>query len=142
MAKQNISVTVDSVVFSERDGQDRILLIKRKNDPYKGEWAIPGGFLEDDEQPEAGALRELEEETGLKLQNLKQIRAFGKPDRDPRGRTISIAFFGEAGSEAEIKGNDDAAEAKWIAVTELPELAFDHSEIVKAAIELRNSEVR
>ena len=142
MARQNISVTVDSVIFCDSGGEEKILFIKRKKDPYKGKWAIPGGFLEDDEPPETGALRELEEETRLRLQSLKQIRAFGKPDRDPRGRTISIAFFGESASEAEVKGSDDAAEAKWIAVKELPELAFDHSEIVKAAIELRKSEKR
>ena len=140
MSKQNISVTVDSVIFSKDQGNEKVLLVKRKNEPYKGRWAVPGGFLEDDETPEAGALRELEEETGLQLHNLKQIMAFGKPDRDPRGRTISIAFFGEAASEAEIKGSDDAAEAKWTDLNDLPDLAFDHSEIILAAIKLRNQE--
>lgn len=133
MSKQNISVTTDSVIFFSGEGETKVLLVKRKKDPYKGKWALPGGFLEEDEPLEEGAKRELEEETGLKVKRLKQLRTFGTPGRDPRGRTISIVFFGEITSEESVKGNDDAEEAKWFHLDELPQLAFDHSEVMKVA---------
>lgn len=133
MPEQNISVTADSVIFFSNDGKPKVLLVKRKKDPYKGQWALPGGFLEDDEPLENGAIRELEEETGLKVGNLKQLRTFGTPGRDPRGRTISITFYGEIASEEKVKGNDDAEEADWFSIEKLPELAFDHSEIMEVA---------
>ena len=113
MPKQDVSVSTDCVIFSRSKDGDKILLVKRKNDPYGGKWALPGGFLEEKEPLETGAARELEEETGVKVNDLYQIRAFGKPDRDPRGRTISIAFFGEVPEYTKPEGNDDAAEAEW-----------------------------
>lgn len=131
MARQNISVTTDCVIFFRNDQESKVLLVKRKKDPFKDKWALPGGFLEDEEPLKHGAKRELEEETGLKIPNLKQLHTFGTPGRDPRGRTISITFWGEVDSEEKVKGNDDAAEAGWFNLNDLPELAFDHSEILK-----------
>lgn len=131
--KQNISVTADSVVFKEEEDDFQVLLIKRKNDPYKDFWALPGGFLEEDESLETGALRELKEETGLELKAMEQIGAFGDPGRDPRGRTISIAFLGRIKNPGQVKGGDDASEAKWFKLNEIPKLAFDHSKILQAA---------
>ena len=140
MSKQNISVSTDCVVINESGGKEKVLLIKRRNDPYKESWAIPGGFLNDDEPLEAGASRELKEETGLRLDHLHQLKAFGKPDRDPRGRTISIAFYGLATSEEKVTGADDAAEARWFDVNQLPDLGFDHSEIVAYALRIYRAE--
>lgn len=136
MGKQNISVSVDNVI-TYRESKSRsvqILLIKRKNDPYKDYWSLPGGFLEDKEPLEEGAKRELEEETGLKIASLEQLKAFGAPDRDPRGRTISIAFLGETSKKEEVSGKDDAKEAKWFDSETLPELGFDHDEIIATAL--------
>ena len=133
MRKQDIAVTVDAVIISKGE-QPKILLVQRGNDPYKGDWALPGGFLEEDETLEEGAKRELEEETGLLIKTIKQIGAFGNPGRDPRGRTISIAFLGTVESPVEVKGDDDAAEAKWFKLSQLPELAFDHQRIIETAL--------
>lgn len=135
MAKQNIALTADSVVFYTEKDRVKILLVQRKNDPYKDFWALPGGFLEDEEPLEAGAKRELEEETGLEVGKCEQIRAFGIPDRDPRGRTVSIGFWTEVNSEEEVKGADDAADARWFDMTDLPKLAFDHKLIVEEAFD-------
>lgn len=130
--KQNILVTTDSVIFKEDNGIYKVLLVLRKNDPFKDQWALPGGFLEEDESLKAGALRELKEETGLEMGNLEQIGAFGAPGRDPRGRTISIAFVGKSEDSGQVNGGDDAKEAKWFRLSQLPQLAFDHSKILEA----------
>lgn len=135
MARQNISITTDSVIFFNSNNQLKVLLVKRKKNPFKDQWALPGGFLEDEEPLEIGAKRELSEETGLKVENLKQLKAFGTPGRDPRGRTISIPFWGEVTSQEKVEGSDDAADARWFSFDDLPELAFDHSEILKLAWE-------
>ena len=135
MARQNISVTTDCVIFFRNKQDSKVLLVRRKKDPFKDKWALPGGFLEDEESLEDGAKRELEEETGLKIKKLKQLHTFGAPGRDPRGRTISITFLGEVTSEEKVEGNDDAAEADWFSINDLPELAFDHSEILQVARE-------
>ena len=111
-----------------------ILLVKRKSDPYKGLWALPGGFVEDNEALEEGAKRELEEETGLMVEELHQIGAFGAPGRDPRGRTVTIAYWATITSRVKVKGSDDAEEADWFSVSKLPALAFDHREIIKEAL--------
>lgn len=131
MRNQNIVVTVDSVIFKEVQNGYELLLIRRKNEPFKNEWSLPGGFLEMDEDLETGALRELKEETGLSMQKLQQIGAFGALGRDPRGRTISVAFAGKINNSGEVQGRDDAEEAKWFSLDDLPELAFDHAEIIK-----------
>lgn len=140
MAKQNISVTTDCVIFSSDGNTRKVLLIQRKSDPFKGQWALPGGFLEDDEPLEEGARRELQEETGLKVEKLKQLKAFGAPGRDPRGRTISIVFYGQVSAEEKVEGSDDAAEARWFGLKELPQLAFDHSKILEVAMDAYFSE--
>lgn len=129
------AVTCDCVVITTED-EPRVLLIERGNAPYKGCWAIPGGFLEMDETTEQCALRELEEETGLKLVNLKQIGAYSKVDRDPRGRTISVAYLAIVDHPLEVSGQDDAAKAGWFPINALPPLAFDHAEIMADAIAL------
>lgn len=135
MAEQDIAVTVDSVVFCKVKNQFKVLLIQRKNDPYKEQWALPGGFVEEGEDLETAAKRELEEETGVKVESMEQVQAFGKPGRDPRGRTISIAFLSRIFCEEELKPSDDARDAKWFDVERLHEmdLAFDHDEIINVA---------
>lgn len=136
MIKQNIKVATDIAVFTHNRGALHLLLVQRKNDPYKGSWTLPGGFLKDEEDLEAGARRELEEETGLKVEVLHQLRAFGAPGRDPRGRNITIVHYTVlAGEPPAIKGSDDAADARWYPVDDLPQLGFDHPQIVAAALD-------
>jgi 8-oxo-dGTP diphosphatase len=127
------AVTVDVLIVS-REGKPRVLLIKRKHNPFAGTWAIPGGFVNMDETLEASARRELREETGIKVGRLEQLAAFGNPHRDPRGRTISIVFL-TRGSPARMspRAGDDAAECAWHDLARPPELAFDHAEILKRA---------
>ena len=127
------AVTTDCVVFRKEDGILKTLLIERGNEPYKGFWAFPGGFLNMDENAEQGALRELEEETGLKLEHIEEFGTFSTVDRDPRGRVISIAFYGIT-DQAEVKGGDDAAKAQWFPIDRIPPLAFDHDEILERAL--------
>ena len=138
-------VTVDAAVFGLfRDGA-RLLLIRRKHDPYKGCWAIPGGFIEMDEELEAAAARELAEETGLTGVRLEQMRTYGTVGRDPRGRLITVVFMGivEEKQAAEVKAGDDAAEAEWFAIDALPrEMAFDHDEITRFAIQRFRTEYK
>lgn len=136
MRNQNIAVTVDSVIFKEVQNGYEVLLIRRKNEPFKNQWSLPGGFLEKGEDLETGALRELKEETGLSMQKLQQVGAFGALERDPRGRTISIAFTGKINNPIEVKGGDDAEDAQWFPLDDLSELAFDHAEIISAATTL------
>lgn len=136
MGRQDIGITVDAVIFVREEKDLRLLLIKRNNDPFKGKWALPGGFLEEDEPLVDGARRELLEETGLRPKDLWQIKAFGAPERDPRGRIISIAFLGIMDAAVEVNGGDDAGEAKWFPLSNLPELAFDHNEIIAAGQEM------
>lgn len=125
------SVTTDILVFSIRDAVLQVLLIDRKFDPYKGAWAIPGGFVQMDEDLTEGALRELEEETGLSGIPIRQLGAYGAPGRDPRGRVITIAFIALVPStELIAKGGSDAQDARWFPVDELPPLAFDHAQIL------------
>ena len=127
------AVTTDCVVFGV-DGQKlKILLIERGNEPYKGCWAFPGGFLDMDENAPQGALRELEEETGLKLEHVKEFGTFSDVNRDPRERVISIAFYALT-EIMNVKGCDDAAKAQWFAVDDLPGLAFDHDEMIRRAL--------
>jgi len=132
--KQNIALTVDAVVFTKENNVFYILLIKRKNDPFKDKWALPGGFLEEGEELEEGCTRELQEETGLQLEGLQQVGIYDAVNRDPRGRTISVAFAKIIPKKINVEGNDDAAEATWVEVKQLKELAFDHSRIIQAAI--------
>ncbi|SDS52820.1 8-oxo-dGTP diphosphatase [Gillisia sp. Hel1_33_143] len=134
MRPQNIAITVDTVIFYKIDKALKLLLIQRKNSPFKEKWALPGGFLEEGETLVNAAARELEEETGLTNVNLIQMEAYGAIGRDPRGRTISIAFMGLLDKEEIVAGADDAMNAKWFDIRNLPELAFDHAEILDAAL--------
>lgn len=130
------SVTVDIVLLMDSTPNPQVLLIRRKNPPFKNMWALPGGFLELDESLKESALRELHEETGMSNIHLTQIGAYGKPDRDPRGRVITIAYMGIVKSEQqETVAGSDAAEAAWFSITDLPLLAFDHREIIEKALE-------
>lgn len=131
--EQEIAVTVDIVAFCNANNRINVLLVKRKNDPFKEQWALPGGFVDKDENLEDAAKREFAEETGIKVKTIEQVRAFGTPGRDPRGRTISIAFLSWLDCEENPVAGDDAAETKWFTLDELPDLAFDHAEIIKAA---------
>ncbi len=133
---QEIKVAVDAVVFSfKRDVGVRVLLIKRKAEPFIHRWVLPGGFVENDESLERAVRRELLEETHLKINYLEQFFTFGRPERDPRGRVISVAFFGLVKpGRTYVSGNDDAEEADWYPADNLPDLAFDHLRIVETAI--------
>lgn len=129
-------VTVDATVFTFVDGGPRLLLVRRKHEPFKDRWALPGGFIEIEEDLPEAAARELAEETGLRDIPLEQLGAFGRPDRDPRGRTITIAYFGIARKDwDQVKAADDAADARWFDIELLPSMAFDHDEIARCAID-------
>lgn len=129
------SVTVDVILFY-RDGERiDVLLIKRGRAPFKGAWAFPGGFVEQDESLERAAARELKEETGLEGMQLEQLGAFGDPGRDPRGHTVSIAFVALLESRADGIGADDADEAQWHSAKRPPRLAFDHKKILRRALD-------
>ncbi len=129
------AVTVDVVIVT-RDRPRRVLLIRRKHEPFAGRWALPSGFVDMDEDLDAAARRELQEETGVRATRLEQLYTFGAPDRDPRGRTISVAFLAlvEAAKLAP-KAADDAAEVGWHSLTRPPQLAFDHALILARARE-------
>jgi len=127
------SVTADCVVIT-REAEPKVLLIQRANDLFKGCWAFPGGFMEMDETIEQCAIRELKEETGLEVAGVKQIGCYSKVDRDPRGRTLTIAYLVVVDNPKEVTGLDDAAKAEWFQLSALPKLAFDHDEILKDAL--------
>ncbi|NTW25262.1 MAG: NUDIX hydrolase [Lentimicrobium sp.] len=129
------AVTVDSLIFRNAGNEPEVLLIKRGNPPFEGMWAAPGGFIEMDETPEAAAARELAEETGIEGVELWQYHTYGDVYRDPRHRTISVAYAGFLHDAAKIaKGGDDAAEAGWFNINKLPSLAFDHDLVVADAV--------
>lgn len=128
------AVTSDCIVFNFEGDVISVLLIKRKNEPYKDCWAFPGGFINIDESAENAAVRELKEETGLDVAKIEQLKAYSNPERDPRERVITIAFIAESKIK-EVKGSDDAKEAKWFDISNLPPLAFDHEQILKDAID-------
>ena len=130
------SVTADCVVITKED-TPQVLLIQRGFEPFKGCWALPGGLMNMDETTEQCAIRELEEETGLKISDVRQIGAFSKIDRDPRGRTITVAYLAIVDAPLEVKGLDDAAKAQWFLLSALPPLAFDHADILREAIKHR-----
>lgn len=126
------SVTVDVVLLSDVIQNPQVLLIRRKNPPFKDYWAIPGGFLDMSETLADSARRELYEETGISDVQLTQIGAFGHPDRDPRGRVITIAFVGIVSSvQQKAVAGSDAAAVAWFSTSDLPQLAFDHEQIIQ-----------
>lgn len=128
------AVTVDVVIFTIRDRQLKLLLVKRAGEPYRGQWALPGGFVRLEEGLDEGASRELEEETGVSGVFLEQLYTFGKPGRDPRERVITVAYYALVPSDKlQIRAATDAEAVGWFGMDELPELAFDHAEIVAMA---------
>lgn len=130
-------VAADAAVFSFLGENVQLLLVKRRNEPFRGQWALPGGFVDIDEELEDAVARELEEETGLTGIRLEQSHTFGKCGRDPRGRVITVTFMGILTEGAiKVAAGDDAAEAEWFDITKLPkDLAFDHNEVTKFVIE-------
>ncbi len=135
MGLPNIRVSVDAVVFGydSKEGLS-VLLIKRKVAPFKGEWALPGGLVKEDESLETAVHRELEEETGITVNYLEQLYTFGTPGRDPRNRVVTVAYYGLVRqSEFDVYAATDAADAKWFHIDDTPKLAFDHEQILAAA---------
>lgn len=130
------AVTVDIVIFTIRDRKLKLLLVRRAGEPYRGQWALPGGFVQLQESLEEGARRELEEETGVAGVFLEQLYTFGAPDRDPRERVITVAYYALIPSDKiQIRAATDAEAVGWFGMDELPVLAFDHAGIVKMAHE-------
>lgn len=129
-------VTVDIFILRlhQESSQVQILLVKRRNDPGQGMWAIPGGFVNLDESLEAAARRELGEETHLEGLPMLQLQAFGDPGRDPRYRVVSIAYFAFLRGDAPAQADDDAAEVGWFGLPEVPPLAFDHTALLTQVI--------
>jgi 8-oxo-dGTP diphosphatase len=126
-------VTVDIVLFTIRDRQLHLLLIRRLAKPFEHRYALPGGFVHEDESLDAAAIRELREETGVSKVYLEQLYSFGEPRRDPRGRVVTVAYYALAPHTEALHAGTDAADADWFPVTKLPALAFDHSKIVDYA---------
>ncbi|HTD42342.1 MAG TPA: NUDIX domain-containing protein [Mucilaginibacter sp.] len=136
-ALQNIKVAVDAVVFgyTSKEGLS-VLLIKRNIKPFKDSWALPGGLVGDHESLEDAIQRELKEETGININYLEQLYSFGKPERDPRNRVISVTYYGLVKPDAfELRADTDAADVAWFNIKKLPQLAFDHNEIIGVAHE-------
>lgn len=129
-------VAADAAAFGFFAGKAKLLLVKRRNEPFKGKWCLPGGFVNIDEELEEAVARELAEETGLTGINLEQIRTFGRCGRDPRGRVITVTYMGIAQEgKSKVKAGDDAAKAQWFDIDKLPtELAFDHNDVTKYVI--------
>ncbi len=134
----NIRLTVDAVVFAySKEYGISVLLVKRKYEPFAGRWALPGGFVLQNETLEEAVSRELTEETGIRVNYLEQLYTFGSPERDPRNRIVSVAYYGLVKSSEflKLKASTDAEEAQWFNIKTIPKLAFDHSEIITIAIE-------
>ena len=127
------AVTADCIVIT-KEADPKVLLLQRGSEPFKGGWAVPGGFMNMDETTEQCAIRELEEETGLRVSNLRQIGAYSKVDRDLRGRIVTVAYLAIVDEPIAVSGQDDAAKAEWWPMSDLPHLAFDHYDILQDAI--------
>lgn len=125
----NCALTTDCVVFSKKGA---VVLVRRKNPPFEGQYALPGGFVDEDETVEQACIREAKEETNLDIKNLRLVGVYSSPDRDPRGRTVSAAFLAEA-DLSNLRAGDDAAEVELVENWQEAELAFDHSEILRDA---------
>ena len=136
------TVTVDVVLLAHQDDDTLLLLIQRRHDPFAGQWALPGGFIDFMEDLEDAARRELKEETSLEVAQLQQLGAYGKPGRDPRGHTITVAFTAEVDLQQvlpALKARDDARRAAFHPLSNLPPLAFDHEDIVRDALNQRRA---
>ena len=127
-----LALTVDALVCSVIKNKNYILLIERGIDPFKGMWALPGGFVNMDETLQEACIRELQEETGITVKEMKQFKTFDAINRDPRHRTISVVHYTFIDELLEVKGGDDANKAQWFLLDELPALAFDHQEVIDA----------
>ena len=140
MTMNGVPLTVDVVIFTIRNGRLQVLLVRRAIPPFEGQYAIPGGFVRENEPLEEAARRELEEETGVRNVYLEQLYTFGEPGRDPRGRVITVAYFALIASDkVALAASGDAAEARWFPIGDLPPVAFDHQRILDYALErLRN----
>ncbi|RIJ50703.1 NUDIX hydrolase [Maribellus luteus] len=125
------ALTVDAIVFVKQNNNTSVLLIERGREPFKNKWALPGGFIDMAETLEQACIRELEEETGLKVEAMQQFRTYDAIDRDPRHRTISVVHSVQLDEKVPVIGNDDASRAEWFPINELPALAFDHAQILK-----------
>jgi ADP-ribose pyrophosphatase YjhB (NUDIX family) len=137
------ALTVDCVVFGFDEGDLKVLLIQRGLEPFKGRWALPGGFVRVDETVDAAARRELEEEAGLQDVFLEQLYTFGKLERDPRERVVSVAYFALVKLAGfNTRAATDAADARWFSVSKVPRLAFDHGEILSVALARLKGKVR
>jgi 8-oxo-dGTP diphosphatase len=129
------ALTADCIIIRRKKDQKDILLIERAHEPFKGFWALPGGFTDINESSEETAKRELKEETGIDSNNLQQVHTFSDPGRDPRGRTVSVVYYAEIeDSEINPTAGDDASKAAWFSINALPELAFDHFQIIEFTI--------
>jgi 8-oxo-dGTP diphosphatase len=131
-----LALTVDVIIFALRTHRLQVLLVRRVEPPFEGQWAIPGGFVHDEEALDQAACRELSEETGLDQLYLEQLYTYGEPQRDPRGRIVTVAYFALVPADAPIReeGRSDAAQAAWFPIDNLPPLAFDHNEILAYAL--------
>lgn len=127
------ALTADCIVFAHADDGIRVLLVERGNEPYKGCWAFPGGFMNMDETTAEAARRELREETGLDVGAIRQLGAYDRVDRDPRGRVITVAYIAIVDDAGDVCGGDDAHDARWFRLDSLPTLAFDHDKILADA---------
>lgn len=127
-------LTVDAVILYFELETWNVLLINRGNYPYKGMWALPGGFVDMDEDLLEAVRREVKEETNLEITSFTQLGAYGKPNRDPRGRNVAIVHYVIVEQKIKAIAGDDASDARWFSVNNLPELAFDHQEIINDAI--------
>jgi len=133
---RNPALTVDGIVLVRRPrpggARHYVLLVERGNEPFAGDWALPGGFVDYGEDPDHAVVREIAEETGLSGLPFRQFRAFGDPERDPRGHTVSIVYVAEiVGEPPQVAGGDDAAQARWFPIDQLPGMAFDHERILR-----------
>ena len=137
-------LTVDCIIFGYQSGQPlQVLLIQRAILPFRGQWALPGGFVDMDEDLEEAARRELEEETGVSGVFMEQLYTFGQPGRDPRGRVVSVAYYALVNlSEYPVRAASDAREAAWFPIGQLPPLAFDHAGIIGVAIARLRAKLR
>lgn len=129
------ALTADAVVIAGKGSASKILLIQRGRPPFEGMWALPGGFVDMDEDVDDAVKRELKEETGLELDGFEQLKVFGKVGRDPRHRTVTVAYFCRVDEPLAVRGMDDAAQADWFELSQLPPLAFDHHDIIACAID-------
>ncbi|MCB0572508.1 MAG: NUDIX hydrolase [Phaeodactylibacter sp.] len=138
------ALTVDCVIFGlEESSKLKVLLIQRAHDPFMGQWALPGGFVDMEEGLEEAALRELEEETGVRDVFIEQLYTFGDTERDPRGRVVSVAYFALVNLEKHpVNADSDAKRVEWFQIDQLPRLAFDHEKILQVAIARLRAKVR